>query len=88
MADSKETAALPPLPAPSFPAIEALVELATSEEITALFASVSGAVGELKGARAEQGRRAIKAVDHTKALLEHLLQVREKIEASKKSGSR
>ena len=88
MPDPKEPAALPALPAPSFPAIEALVEFATPEEITALFAPVSEAVTQLKGPRAEQGKRALKAVAHTTALLAHLLQVREKIESSKKSGGR
>jgi hypothetical protein len=77
----------PPLPSPSYPAIEAMIEFATADEIAAVFAPITAAVAELKGPRTEQGKRALKAVEHTQALLWHLLQVREKLEAQRK-GSR
>lgn len=86
MADST-TQNPPPLPTPTYPAIETLIEYVTADELAALFSPVTAAVAELKGPRAEQGKRAIKAVEHTQALLSHLLQVREKLEASRK-GSR
>lgn len=81
------TNAPPPLPTPTYPAIETLIEYVTADELAVLFAPVTAAVAELKGPRAEQGKKALKAVEHTQGLLSHLLQVREKLEASRK-GSR
>ncbi len=88
MADStSEVAPPPPLPTPTYPAIETLIEYVTADELAALFTSVTTALAELKGPRAEQAKRASKAVEHTQGLLSHLLQVREKLEAQRK-GSR
>ena len=87
MADSTtDVASPPPLPTPTYPAIETLIEYVTADELTTLFAPVSTALAELKGPRAEQGKRAAKAVEHTQGLLSHLLQVREKLEAQRKGG--
>ena len=55
----------PPLPTPTYPALETLIEYVTADELAALFSAVTAAVAELKGPRAEQGKRAIKAVEHT-----------------------
>lgn len=81
--DTSNSNAPLPLPTPSYPAIEAFIEVATHDEVGALFASVTEAVAHLKGPRAEQGKRVLMAVEHTQALLSHLLQVRENIEASR-----
>ncbi len=86
MPDSDSTNAPPPLPTPTYPAIESLIEAANADELQKLFSSVSAAIADLKGPRAEQGKKAAKAVEHTQALLSHLLQVREKLEASRKGG--
>ncbi len=81
MADSPQS---PPLPTPAYPAIEALIEYATADEIASLFAPVTAALAELKGPRAEQGKKVAKAIEHTQGLLNHLIQVREKLEAGRK----
>ena len=86
MADSDAPTPPPPLPTPTYPAIEAFIEYSKPEEQSALFEPLTKAVSELKGPRVEQGKRAFKAVEHTQALLSHLLQVRERLEASRKGG--
>ncbi|MEW6433496.1 MAG: hypothetical protein AB1730_18475 [Myxococcota bacterium] len=75
-------------PEPLYPAIESLIEKASAEEITALFAQLKADLGALKGPKAEQGKKAARAVERTEELLSYLLQVREKIQAERKGGTK
>jgi hypothetical protein len=67
-----------------YPALESFVEVASAEEVAALLQPIREALGDLKGGRAEQGKKALKAVERTEELLSHLLQVREHIEGQRK----
>lgn len=73
---------------PSFPVIEALVERASPDEVSHLFEAMKQELAALKGPKAEQAKKVRQAIAQTEALLSHLLQVREKLEADKKSGGR
>lgn len=73
---------------PMYPVIETFVEKASAEEIGQCFDSVKQGLGGLKGPKAEQAKKVTAAVSRTEELLSHLLQVREKLEAEKKSGGR
>jgi hypothetical protein len=77
----------PPLPQPEYPAIATFVDQASKAEVEALFADLRDGLGAMKGPRAEQARRVVKAIERTEELLSHLLQVREKI-ASNRKGKR
>ncbi len=67
-----------------YPAIEQFIEHAGAAEVDALFASLKEGLKGLKGPKSEQGKKVQKAVERTEELLQHLLQMREKIEASRK----
>lgn len=87
----KETpAAAPPaeLSKPSFPAVEAFIEVAAPEEVSSLFTGLKDQINALKGPRAEHGKKVIKALERTEELFGILLQAREKIEAERQSGSK
>lgn len=69
---------------PIYPAIESYIEHATAGEVAALFEPLKTGLGELKGPKAEQGKKIAKAIERTEELLSYLLQVREKLEADRK----
>lgn len=69
-------------PEPQYPVIEAFVERASAEDVAHLFDGVKQGLGALKGPRAEQAKKVSVALERTEELLSHLLQVREKLEAS------
>lgn len=71
---------------PMYPVIEALVERASADELNAFFTGVKGELAALKGPKADQGKKAKAAIERTEELLSYLLEVREKLEASKKSA--
>jgi hypothetical protein len=75
-------------PEPLYPAIEGLIEKATAEEIEALFAQLKKDVADLKGPKAELGKKVARAVERTQELLSYLLQVREKLQAERKGGGK
>ena len=83
-----EPAAPPPLPAPSYPAIEGFVERATAKDVEEAFASLAGPLSELKGPRAAQGKKVEGAVARTRELLGQLLDVRERLAADQKGKRR
>lgn len=73
---------------PIYPVIESFVEKASAEEVGQFFDSVKEGLSGLKGPRSEQAKKVTAAVSRTEELLSHLLQVREKLEAEKKSAGR
>jgi hypothetical protein len=75
-----------PLPSPSFPAIEALIEGAPADEVRSLFTSVKNELANLKGPKAEQSRKIQTAIGHTEELLGVLLETRERLEAETKGA--
>lgn len=79
-----------PLPAPSYPLLEAFVETVPAEEAVTVFADVREALEELKGPRAEQGKKVRVALDTADELIQLLLNVRSELEAEKgtRRGSR
>lgn len=79
-----------PLPAPSYPLLEAFVETIPAEEAAAVFADVRDALDGLKGPRAEQGKKIRVALDTADELIQLLLNVRNELEAEqgKKGGGR
>lgn len=76
--------ARPPLPEPSYPTIEKFIEKATADDIVATFKDLKAELGALKGPKAEQGKKVLKAVERTEEVLSYLLQVRERLEAERK----
>ena len=87
MAATKKPA---PAPAPEsrYPAIEALIEVATSDDVASLFKPIKDELAGLKGPKAEQGKKVSKAIERTEELLSYLMQVREKLEAERKGGGK
>lgn len=80
----------PPAPAQEslYPAIETFIERASPDDVQALFQPVRDGLEALKGPRAEQGKKVLKAVEATEELLSHLLEVREKLEQERPGGSK
>ncbi|MCY1015460.1 hypothetical protein [Pyxidicoccus sp. MSG2] len=74
------------LPAPSYPAVESLLEATPAEEVRAFFAPVKAGLAELKGPKVEQGKKVQAAVAHTEELLELLVETRERLLAEAKGG--
>jgi hypothetical protein len=75
-----------PLPSPSFPAIETLLERAPADEVRSLFAPVKNELAHLKGPKAEQARKIQTAIDRTEELLGVLLETRERLVAESKGA--
>ena len=71
---------------PLYPAIEGFLETATQADLEALFASLKDSLAALQGPRAEYRARVEKAVARTEELLQHLLQVRAKLEEKAGAG--
>lgn len=72
-----------PLPAPSYPLLEAFVETVPAEEAATIFSDVREALDGLKGPRAEQGKKVRVALDTADELIQLLLNVRSELEAEK-----
>ena len=84
MAPSKPVIA--PDVAPSrYPAVEALVESASPEELAHFFDSVREGLESVKGPKAEYAKRVRSAVERTDELLAFLLETREKIAGQRPS---
>lgn len=81
-----------PAPAPEaesrYPSVERFVERASKEEVGALFGSLKGSLGEVKGPKADQARKAQGALERTEELLGYLIDVRERLVAEQKSPKR
>ena len=73
-----------PLPAPSFPAIESFIEVASAEEVQSLFSPVKTELSQLKGPKAEQAKKVQAAISRTEELLGVLLDTRERLIAESK----
>jgi hypothetical protein len=73
---------------PLYPSIESMVERAGPDEIEHFFDSIREGMEELKGARAEQGKKVEKAIQLTEELLLYLLDVRKKLEEEKFGGKK
>lgn len=89
-AKKKEKASIPesqPPPEPNYPAIEGFIETATAEDIQATFKGLGDELADLKGPRAQQGKKIAKAIERTEELLNYLLQVREKIKNERQEAS-
>jgi ABC-type transporter Mla subunit MlaD len=67
-----------------YPAIEAFIDKATSDDITALLKPIHTSLSTLKGPQAAHGKKIEKALERTQELLQFLLQVREKIEQDRR----
>jgi hypothetical protein len=80
-----ETSSPAALPTPSYPAIEAFVEVALPDAVAQAFADLHTHLVALKGPRAEHGKKVSKAIERTQELLNFLLQLREKIEEERKN---
>ena len=86
---SKPAAPAPePLPAPSYPHIEAFIERATPEELSGLFTSVKQGLEGLKGPKAEHAKKVQAAISRTEELLGVLLDTRERLVAESKGKGR
>ncbi|WP_205519737.1 hypothetical protein [Pyxidicoccus caerfyrddinensis] len=74
------------LPAPSYPAVESLLEATPAEEVRAFFAPVKAGLTELKGPKVDQGKKVQAAIGHAEELLELLVETRERLLAEAKAG--
>ncbi|RKH82364.1 hypothetical protein D7Y21_28590 [Corallococcus sp. AB045] len=74
------------MPVPSYPAVETFIEKASSSDVQALFAPVKQGLAELKGPRAEIGKKAQAAIARSEELLGMLVDVREKLVAESKQS--
>lgn len=78
-----------PLPAPSYPTVEAFVETGLAEDVPQIFGDVREALGELKGPRADQAKKIHLALDAAVELFQMLFGIRAELEAeARKKGSR
>ncbi|MFN0064371.1 MAG: hypothetical protein ACKVPX_17820 [Myxococcaceae bacterium] len=73
--------------APLYSNIEAFVGNATPEEIDQLFVALTERLSGLKGARSTQGQKVLVAIERTRELLKHLLQVRDNMGESSSDGA-
>jgi hypothetical protein len=64
-----------------YPAIEVFLESSERGEIAACFAETKQALEGLPKPKAEQGKRALAAIEHTQSLLNQLFDVKEKMTA-------
>ncbi len=71
---------------PLYPVIESFVERASREEVGQIFTRIKEDLGQLKGPRAEQSKKAKVAIERTEELLEFLIGVREKMETERKGS--
>lgn len=78
--------AAPPENDSVYPLIESLIERATPEELGQLFVPVREGLQQLKGPRAEQGKKVEAALVRVEELLGHLIQVRERLEAERSAA--
>ena len=85
---AKSTQPAAPAADSNYPAIEGFIEKATAADVEALLQPIKDGLADLKGPRAELAKKVSKAVTRTEELLSHLLQVREKLEASQKAGAK
>lgn len=85
MANPKGAPPPPPPPEPLYPTIEGLVEYATRDEVTAIFEELKGSLATLKGPKAAQSKKIQDAIASTEQLLQHLLDVRERLEQEMKA---
>lgn len=67
-----------------YPAIEGFIETATGDEVRAVYDSLRESLSLVKGPRAELAKKAGQAIGRTEELLLFLLDVRQKLEASRK----
>jgi hypothetical protein len=67
-----------------YPAIEGFIETATVDEVGAVYDSLEEGLSQVKGPRAELAKKASQAIERTQELLLFLLEVRQKLEASRK----
>jgi len=70
-----------------YPAVEGFIERASPEEIAGLFQSIKQGLDGLKGPKGDQGKKVKAALERTEELLNHLLEVREKL-TSEKQGAK
>lgn len=75
------TPAPEPLPAPSYPTLEAFVETGLAEDAAHLYSDVREALGTLKGPRADQARKIEAALNATEELMQMLFGLRAELEA-------
>jgi hypothetical protein len=76
----------PQIEEPKYPHIEAFAEQAGTEDVAAVFAPLKESLGHVKGPRADAAKKAVKSVERTEELLNHLLEVREKLRAERKGA--
>jgi len=76
----------PEVEGPKYPHIEAFAEQAGSEDVIEVFAPLKESLAHVKGPRADAAKKAVKSVERTEELLQHLLEVREKLKAERKPG--
>lgn len=79
----------PPLPAPAlehpdptgtlYLEIEDVVAAARSEDIPEIFRGLRDRLAPLKGARAENAKKVLQALERTEELFQHLIRVRERM---------
>jgi hypothetical protein len=72
---------------PKYPHIEAFAEQAISSDVGSVFGPLKESLATVKGPRVEAAKKANRGVERTEELLNHLLEVREKLRAERK-GSR
>ena len=73
---------------PVYPNIEAFIEYAGPPEIEHAFAPIKEALHALKGPKAEHAKKIRLALQRAEELLQHLLSVRERLEAAKRKSKR
>lgn len=64
----------------NYPTLEGLVEGLAADQVEEVFEALRQQLSTLKGPRQVQAKRVEKALDQCQALIEHLLEVRKKLE--------
>ena len=81
---SRESQPPPQDEGPKYPHIEAFAEQAIGEDVVTVFGPLKESLSTVKGPRADAAKKAVKGVERTEELLNHLLEVREKLRAERK----
>jgi hypothetical protein len=71
---------------PKYPHLETFAEQAIGEDVILVFGPLKESLASVKGPRVEAAKKAGRGVERTEELLNHLLEVREKLRAGRKTG--
>lgn len=70
----------------TYPTLEQFLETHDRDAAATAFAGIKQKIAEVSGARAPQAKRVAVAIERAEGLLQHLFDVKEKLDAQKRAG--